>query len=343
MDGFVPCYCDPVFPFGVGTPTCPKGGCLTYGIFFFLAFSVATAECIRRMWIQRKQWRTAVYISNVMMMIANLCQSLRMVLVLAKVTEIYSTNIILLFGVGFYFASYLWILISWCDIITSVNFNKSVQITFKCIRWAIVFLFVMHFVGWIIAFSIWWPYQVSNIWIASYGFGVSVGYFALGFFIWLEYRSVSNISAHGKNAEKTYRKIVKLVKLSSAVVVTALIMTGVMFGASYILPTTNEQFVGWLFITRSSFVLFTGATLVFFIPSNNKRLTSTSSGTKGSSSEWSEKMNKLEFASGESKEEPEPITPGGDLESNVSSTPVSQSFNVEIGQTGDGTNGSSNV
>ncbi|EFA84305.1 hypothetical protein PPL_03382 [Heterostelium album PN500] len=337
-EGWVYCYCDPVFsvflPDSFGT--CPVGGCRAFQSITFILFFAMFAEGCRRLWIQREHYKTAIYISNSLLTFANLTQSIRTILLFAEVVEIYGPTTLFLFGIGFYFSAYLWILVSWCDIILSVNFSKTAQKVFPIVRWAIIFLTIMHFVGWIIAIKIWWPYQATNAWIASYGFGTSLGFLFLGFFIWREYKSVSSIAAHGDNAEKTYRKVKKVTRLSAYVVAAALLMTAVSFGSSYIMPKNFSGMLAWLFITRGTFIIFSSSTLIFLIPQSKKMNQSTSSSNK--SSQWSDKMNKMEFHSNDAS-----AAANHDLEESVGQTQQPTNKIVGISANQDNNTGSSQV
>ncbi|EGG15260.1 hypothetical protein DFA_10094 [Cavenderia fasciculata] len=285
------CYCDPVASWGFD---CDEAGCRAYAAVFFVVFLASTVEGFRRLWIQRRMYKKASFISTTQLTIGSLFFTLRHIEMMAKVREVYSLSFFLLFGFGFFISAYLFILLAWCDIITAVNFSKTIQRVFPGIKWTIIILNIILFIGWIIAMAIWWPFWMTNIFLGFYGFGVSIGYLVIGLIIWLEFKKVSDISAHGQLAKATYIRMKAVARLSVVVVITAIIFTIAMVSMTYWPALNDKQHIRWLFINRVVVALFNYAMLVCWKPTNDKDM-------QKSGSAWSAKMKNMDFVSGEDK------------------------------------------
>eukprot|EP01132_Coremiostelium_polycephalum_P004521 gene4521-5636_t len=282
------CYCDPSTAWG---KDCNESGCRAYAAIFFIFYLFQFVECSRRCWLMRHNPKSASFISIAQLSIGTGFYTLRHILLLAKVKQLTAMGFFLLFGVGFILSAFLWILVVWCNIIISVNFSKFIQRIFPIVRIVIICLNVAWFIGLTIGVSIYWPYYVTNIWVALYVFLEALGFIFFGYMIWREYNDVSHISAHGKVAEETYKKIKKVTKLSAAAVATSFFVVIFLWAGNYWRPRTDNENVAWLFISRLSIFLWVFSMLICLTPPKKQD----ESGGK-SSAQWSNKMKEMAFS-----------------------------------------------
>eukprot|EP01133_Synstelium_polycarpum_P012789 gene12789-15005_t len=332
--GFDPtCYCDPSV---VMFHDCSEAGCRAYAGFFFVLFLLAFVEGCRRVWVQRALWRKASFISNMQLTLGSMVFMIRHILLIAKVREIYTMAVGLGIGMSLLYSAYLWVLISWCDIIISVNFSKVIQRILPVIRWIIVALNVIVFFVTIYDIVIFGPFWVLNLSAAFYGFGTSIGFFALGLIIWREYKQVSQIAAHGTLARNTYKKVKSVARLAVVVVIAAILMTVVSVAATFWVAKSDGETVAWLFINRIAIVFFNYAMLICWIPHKLTIEGSNSSKNSGQQSAWSAKMKEMEFQTKEVEDDD-----SDDLEAEASSptnstNPPLSTGDVEIGVSNSG-------
>ncbi|EFA85256.1 immunoglobulin E-set domain-containing protein [Heterostelium album PN500] len=330
------CYCDPSVVLGF----CHQGGCTAFAAIYLIVWFIAMAEGIRRIVINRRNWKTAIYVSNVQLTIGVALWFVRHIMLLAKVTELYSMAVLLTFGVAFWVSAYLWILVSWCDIILSVNFSKPIQKTFIIVKYVILAFNVLLFVGWIIGNTIYWPYYITNIFFGIYGFGITLGFFALGLMIWREYYKVSHIAAHGQAAHDTYAKVRKVTMLATYVSIAAIIFTICLIASAYKLPHNPAGAVAWMFITRIPLALFVYTMLVVLIPNRQQNRVN-------KDKEWAEKMQRLEFSTNAQSNMYEETTLSMDtatitISTGTNSGMMEMSSAVETNKTSNGSNSNTN-
>ncbi|GAM20924.1 hypothetical protein SAMD00019534_040990 [Acytostelium subglobosum LB1] len=289
------CYCDPSVVLGY----CHVDGCKAYAAIYLIVWGASMYEGSRRIYTMRKVWRTAIYWSNVFLTIGSTLNFVRHVMLLARVVELYSMAVLLTFSVGFWVNAYLLILVNWCDIIINIHFKSAYQRAVRIVKWVIVAFIVLHFVGWIIADTIYWPAKYTNVFIGIYGLGITCGYILLGFLIWREYYLVSHIAAHGDSAILVKEKIKKITKLTVYVSLSAMLFTLTMIVCTKILPKSNGGAVAWMFLTRLPFAIFIFVMHIIMVPSKFER--KEASKRTEETAQWSEKMNKLNFTDSDCK------------------------------------------
>jgi len=306
------CYCDPSTPWGYD---CHESGCRAYAAVFFLFFLGMTIECFRRLWILRKNYKTATFISLAQLAGAGFFFTIRHILLMAKVRELFSLGFFLLFSIAFIISSYLWILIVWCNIIIQVNFSKAIQRVLPIIRYFIIFLNVALFIGFTIGVAIYWPWQATNIWIAIYVFSEAILFFILGYMIWRDYNEVSHISAHGKMAEETYKKVKKVTKLAAYAIASSILVAVYLWAGSMWHPTNDGENVLWLFIQRGTLCLMMVSMLICLTPPQNLKDNPADTAQTTKSSKFTTKMRDLAFSKDDESDDGDAekgTTPGGE-------------------------------
>eukprot|EP01133_Synstelium_polycarpum_P006384 gene6384-7398_t len=258
-----------------------------------LALQMAAVEGGRRVWMQRANWKKASFIGNFQLTLGSLVFAIRHILLMARVHELYSLAICLGIGMSLLYSAYLWILLSWCDIVIAVNFSKTIHKILPAVRWTIIFFNVMLFLASILNIVFMGPYWIGNMLAAIYGFGTSIGFLIFGLIIWREYKQVANITSHGNQAKETYQKIKTVSRLSTMVALTAIGMTIVSLAATYWSITSIEAFVGWLYVNRTAIALFNYSMLICWKPSKVV-MTKTPTPAKHSSSQWEAKMKAMQ-------------------------------------------------
>ncbi|EGG17519.1 hypothetical protein DFA_08515 [Cavenderia fasciculata] len=237
---YVPCVCDPsvVWPdrdTSSWGDDCFEQGCTAYSALFFLIFLLPTAEGSRRIWMNRANYRNTVFISNFQLTFGCLLFTIRQIMMLAKVTEPISYAVLLTFGFSFFFSAYLFILMSWCEIIRSINFSIIIQRVFPIIRIVIISLNVILFAGFTVSVIIWWPYNVTNAFNSFYGFGVTLGFAIFGFIIYREFQKIKEANQASQRGRELSLRVHRVVMLSVC---------------------SAREMVGWLFVNRFALALF---------------------------------------------------------------------------------------
>jgi len=315
------CYCDPSVARGFD---CHEAGCRAYASVFFIFFLAITVECGRRIWYLRKNYKTAPFISLAQLCGGGLFFTIRHILLLAKVQEKTTLGFFLLFAIAFIISSYLWILIVWCNIIIQVNYSKSVQRVLPLVRYLIVFLNIALFIGFTIGVAIYWNWKATNIWIAIYVFIEALLFFSFGYTIWKDYKDIGNISANGKMAEQTYKKVKKITKLSAwAIVSSILVAVFLWIGSMWTFKSDGEK-VLYLFIQRLTLVLMMIAMLVCLNLPKSDTTDANGNPSPTGSSKFTEKMKDLAFSKGDDDEDCVPV----ETSSSVENSKVSGSSNT---------------
>ncbi|KAF2072696.1 hypothetical protein CYY_006001 [Polysphondylium violaceum] len=296
------CYCDPSVARGFD---CHEAGCRAYASVYFIFFLAITIESGRRLWFLRKNYKTAPFISLSQLCGGGLFFTIRHILLLAKVQEKFSLGFFLLFGVAFIISSYLWILIVWCNIIIQVNFSKGVQRVLPWVRYLIVFLNIALFIGFIIGVAIYWDWRATNIWIAVYVAIEAVLFFSFGYTIWKDYKDIGNISANGKMAEQTYKKVKKITKLSVYAIVSSILVAIFLWIGSMWKFKSDSQKVLYLFIQRFTLILMMVSMLVCLTLPSDDPVANDGSPSPTGSSKFNTKMKDLAFSKGDDDDDEE--------------------------------------
>ncbi|KYQ93682.1 hypothetical protein DLAC_05069 [Tieghemostelium lacteum] len=295
---FNPCYCDGTATAFVWKDGCNESGCRAFAAIFFIGFFFTTVEAGRRLYILRHQRKTATFISLAFLFVGSLLTWIRFCMILAKVREIRSHGVFLLYSYGAILASYMWILIVWCDIIVKVNFSTTIQKYIPILRWTIIVGTVCWFIGLTIGNIIYWPWLATNVWLVIYIFIEGCLFGVLGYLIYREYKNVSSISAHGKLPEETYKKVRKIIRLSIFAIISSMLVALFIWAGTFWRPSSNKQIVAWLFIQRGTGFIWVVSLLVCL--SANDRADGDSA--SGSSHKWSSKMKDLAFSKGSDME-----------------------------------------
>eukprot|EP01133_Synstelium_polycarpum_P004221 gene4221-4917_t len=251
------CYCDPsvlLFKF-VQLGDCPEMACRVYGIFFLFIFMIMLMLAVRNIYPARSNMLCPSVVGNTLMAVGSALMMVRFAMIVARITERYSLSALLLYGVACIFSSYLWILVFWCKLMVNITSSPIVKRILPVARWVIVVLNFSLFIMLTVGLAIYWPGNATNAIISIYGFGESIGFVALGTIMFREFRAMAEGYPENLSRE-IHAKMARVTRLSAMVVVTAILMTTTMVTVSYWRPKTTTEAIVWLFVSRTSFVLF---------------------------------------------------------------------------------------
>ncbi|EFA75425.1 phosphoesterase [Heterostelium album PN500] len=257
------CYCDPTVPFGYD---CSYYGCKSFAYLFFFFFLFATVGSVYRS-VSHRNSKT-LFISYFIQIIGNSMITIRHLMLIIEVREVYSLAILLIFGGTIIYSSFNWIQLYWCRALIIILPKESIHLkVVRILRWLLIAINVLLFLLLFIGFALWWPYVATNLLMVIYGITSSISYLYLLVLLYMRSRQIKKESptiqsAHSP-APNINNSINKVMHYGASIVFTGALFAITLLILTFWTPNSDTQNVVWLYFSRVTLLLYCVAFLSF--------------------------------------------------------------------------------
>ncbi|GAM23538.1 hypothetical protein SAMD00019534_067130, partial [Acytostelium subglobosum LB1] len=184
------------------------------------------------------------------------------------ITEIKSLNILLIFGGVFLLSSFSVIQLYWCKVITTIETSEQIKKFSKIMYWVIIGIGASTTFFLIVGFLLWWDRAATNAILIVYSILCSLTYSLI---VWRLYIYWTHMDINNPTIGKEiHRKIIQIILLAIVIIGAGMVFGLTLIGLTIWTPSSDNENVAWLFISRSAECLYVFG-ILFFKPMSFKK------------------------------------------------------------------------